>query len=129
MRAQDLVYARLSGVTVLNASGIGFGLSTGDGYARLSLNNNTREPMRVIFGSGQTFDLVITDANGKTVYRWSEGKAFTQALRPGVFPPGETSWVVPLPPPAEALSRPLTIEGSLLTIGGPFKASVTQNLP
>ncbi|MBM3757809.1 MAG: hypothetical protein FJW38_27980 [Acidobacteria bacterium] len=59
-------------------------------------------------------------------YRWSEGKGFTLALRPQDFPPGETSWMVPLPPIVETVVGPFTVEGSLLTVGGVFKAAVPR---
>lgn len=126
MRSQELVYARLSGVTVLNASGIGFGVTRGEGYVRLSLNNNTGKPMRIVFSSGQTLDVIVRDAKGGEVYRWSEGKVFTQALRPQDLPPGETNWVVALPPLVETVAGPFTVEGSLLTVGGVFRAVVPR---
>lgn len=126
MRSQELVYARLSGVTVLNATGIGFGVARGEGYVRLSLNNNTGKPLRIVFASGQTFDVIVRDEKGNIVYRWSEGKGFTQALRPQDFPPGETSWVVALPPLVETLAGPFTVEGSLLTVGGVYRATIPR---
>lgn len=126
MRSQELVYARLSGVTVLNASGIGFGVARGDGYVRLSLNNNTGKTLRIVFSSGQTYDVIVRDGKGNEIYRWSDGKGFTQALRPQDFPPGETSWMVPLPPLVETVAGPFTVEGSLLTVGGVFKAVVPR---
>jgi len=126
MRSQELVYARLSGVTVLNASGIGFGAARGDGYVRLSLNNNTGKPLRIVFSSGFTYDVVVRDGKGNEVYRWSDGKGSTLALRPVDFAPGETSWVVPLPPLVETAAGPFTVEGSLLTVGGVFRATVPR---
>jgi len=33
------------------------------------------------FGSGQTYDFVISDAAGKEVWRWSHDQFFTQVVR------------------------------------------------
>jgi hypothetical protein len=88
------------------------------------LVNSTGQPARVVFLSGQTFDVTVRVAGGAELYRWSAGKGFTSALRPVIFPPGETSWVVPLPPIAETLAGPFVIEASLATIGGQFQATV-----
>lgn len=119
-RTQDLIYARLSGVTVLNASGIGFGVAAGSGYARIFLNNNTNEPMRLNHSGGFLYDLTVKDESGRELYRWTLGKLAPKEPRSTVVPPGETSWVVPLPPLPEAA----TLTGELLTDGMRFQATV-----
>jgi len=119
-RTQDLVYARISGVTVLNASGLGFGVARGKDYARIFLNNNTGAALRLVFRSGQTYDLTIRDADGKVLYRWSDGKAFTLALRGVDLPPGETSWPVPLPDVPGAV----TLTAELAVVGLPFTSTI-----
>ncbi|MBL8238789.1 MAG: hypothetical protein JNM66_15300 [Bryobacterales bacterium] len=119
-RTQDLVYARISGVTVLNASGVGFGVALGNGYARLFLNNNTGAPLRVVFASGQTYELVLRDGAGKEVYRWGEGKGFTQALRGVDLAPGETSWVVEM----RGVAGAETLTAELVTVGPKFTATI-----
>ncbi len=118
-RSQDLVYARISGVTVLNASGLGFGVALAKDYARLFLNNNTGAPLRVIFASGQTFELLLRDGDGKILYRWSDGKAFTQALRGVDVAPGESSWLVGIP----AVDGAETVTAELMTVGQTFSAT------
>lgn len=120
VRTQDLVYAKISGVTVLNAGGLGFGVARGKDYARIFLNNNTGAPLRVVFGGGQTYDLTLRDAEGKVLYRWSDGKAFTLALRAVDLPPGETSWPVALPDVAGAV----TMTAELATVGQRFTATL-----
>ncbi len=120
MRSQDLVYAKISGVTVLNASGLGFGAARASGYVRLFLNNNTGAPIRVVFASGQTFELTLRDENGKILYRWSDGKGFTLALRPVDLPPGETSWPVMLPD----IPGAATLTAELVTLGPRFTATL-----
>lgn len=119
-RSQDLIYAKISGVTVLNASGLGFGVALAKDYARIFLNNNTGAPLRVVFSSGQTFEVLLKDGEGRTVYRWSDGKAFTLALRAVDLPPGETSWPVAIPEIAQA--ETVTVE--LVTVGQRFTSTL-----
>jgi len=119
-RTQDLVYAKISGVTVLNASGLGFGVARSTDHARIFVNNNTGAPLRVVFSSGQTYDLTLRDANGKVLYRWSDGQAFTLALRPVDLPPGETSWPVPL----SNVPGAVTMTGELATVGQRFTSTL-----
>lgn len=124
MREMDLTYARIGGVTVVNASGLGFGLSIqSPSLARIFFNNSTNQPVQLIFSSGQTFEVVIRDGSGRTVYRWSEDKAFTQALRNVALPPGETSWPVQLPT-LDAAKGPYLMEAELVTVGPKFRASL-----
>jgi hypothetical protein len=53
------------------------------------LVNNHAEPKRLQFGSGQQFELTITDEKGQEVYRYSDGKFFTMALIFKDMEPGE----------------------------------------
>ena len=109
-----------SGVTVPNSGGLGFGVARAKDHARIFLNNKTGAPLRVVFAGGQTFDMTLDDAEGKTLYRWSNGKAFTLALRPVDLAPGETSWPVPIPEVAGAVT--LTVE--LTTVGRRFTSTL-----
>lgn len=54
----------------------------------LKIKNEARIPIMAHFNDGQNFDVVIT-RDGKQVYRWSEGYAFTAALRDVEYRPGE----------------------------------------
>ena len=119
-RSSDLIYAKISGVTVLNAGGLGFGVARAKDYVRIFVNNNTGAPRRVIFPSGQTYEVTLHDADGKVLYRWSDGKAFTLAVRAVDLAPGETSWPVPIPQIADAVS--LTVE--LSTVGPGFTSTI-----
>lgn len=113
-RAFDLVYTRMgNGITVISAGETGFGLSVDrsvytanlmppvdlrtsipEVLARISLRHSGPDPLRLVFSSGQTFELLLRNERGDIVYRWSEGMAFTQAIRTVEFPPGEKNWVV-----------------------------------
>lgn len=54
----------------------------------LKIKNEARVPVVLNFNDGQDFDAVIT-RNAKQVYRWSDGKVFTAALRDVEYRPGE----------------------------------------
>ena len=47
----------------------------------LRIVNNTRKMVEIQFPDGQTHDFVVNDSTGKEVWRWSEGRMFTQAMR------------------------------------------------
>ena len=47
----------------------------------LNVRNNTKRMLELRFPNGQTHDFFVLDENGKEVWRWSEGKMFTQALQ------------------------------------------------
>ena len=56
----------------------------------LQVTNATGDSIPLEFTSGQRFDFVVQDAGGQEVWRWSEGRGFTQALGTEHLPPGET---------------------------------------
>ncbi len=47
----------------------------------LKVVNNTKKMVEIHFPDGQTHDFVVSDSTGKEVWRWSEGRMFTQAMR------------------------------------------------
>ncbi len=47
----------------------------------LDVRNNTARMVELQFASGQTHEFVVQDASGKEVWRWSEGRMFTQAMQ------------------------------------------------
>jgi len=47
----------------------------------LSVRNNTSKMLELRFPDGQTHDFVVKDFAGKVVWRWSEGRMFTSAMR------------------------------------------------
>ncbi len=48
--------------------------------AELTLENTSGTPFRIQFNSGQKLDVVIRNEDGKEVWRWSDGRAFTRAI-------------------------------------------------
>ena len=69
----------------------------GDGIptlrAVLTLENTTGTPIELAFSDGQRFEVVIRDQRGEEVWRWSDGKAFTQAAGTIRFE-GMRTWAV-----------------------------------
>ena len=45
------------------------------------VTNETDKSIEVDFGSGQTHDIAVLDSTGREVWRWSEGRLFTSAIR------------------------------------------------
>lgn len=99
-RRYSLIYARIGGVTVLSEKEVTFSLTLDQAVystplmtARLTLRHTQAEPLELVFSSGQTYEIVIRDDQGTVVWRWSDGKAFTEALRRELIPAGERNWV------------------------------------
>ncbi len=47
----------------------------------LNVRNNTSKMVELRFPDGQTHDFVVKDFAGKEVWRWSQGRMFTSAMR------------------------------------------------
>jgi hypothetical protein len=47
----------------------------------LRVTNNTHKMLELRFPDGQTHDFVVKDFAGKEVWRWSQGRMFTSAMR------------------------------------------------
>lgn len=47
----------------------------------LDVSNNTSKMAELRFPSGRTHDFVVLDQTGKEVWRWSNGRMFTQGLQ------------------------------------------------
>lgn len=104
----DLAYARVGGVEIappqvsfrLNLDQAVYRLT--DTFApvtmqvRIDLRNSTATPLPLVFPSGQDFDLLIRDHDGKGVYRWSADKIFVAMVREIAFR-GEKNWFVEVP--------------------------------
>lgn len=105
-RTFELSYARIGGVTVISEPEVSLSLTVdrsvyqiGTGAAATvpsalaRLTFRCTEPVTLTFPSGQTFDLVLRNGDGEVVYRWSDGKMFTQIVRSVTFS-GETNYAV-----------------------------------
>jgi len=63
-----------------------------DGEVRFALlvTNNAEKRMELTFPSGRTHDIVVLDGAGREVWRWSEGRLFTQTLQNRILDANET---------------------------------------
>lgn len=78
----------------------------------LQVTNTTAQPLALDFRSGQRFDFVVEHA-GAEVWRWSEGRMFTQALATESLPAGSTLTYSAPWGPAPAASGEFTVRGIL----------------
>lgn len=67
------------------------------------VTNNTARKLELLFPSGQTHDFAVVDSLGREVWRWSEGRMFTQALTNRLIAPRDSlswkaAWRVEVPP-------------------------------
>jgi hypothetical protein len=47
----------------------------------LNVKNNTTKMLEIRFPDGQTHDFFVKDFTGKVIWRWSEGRMFTSAMK------------------------------------------------
>ncbi|HEY0969477.1 MAG TPA: BsuPI-related putative proteinase inhibitor [Gemmatimonadales bacterium] len=83
-----------AGATVDTTEGLAASLDvrTGDEVEfALRVTNATDRRFELTFPSGQTHDVVVLDAAGREVWRWSEGRMFTQAVQTKLLGSEETA--------------------------------------
>ena len=56
----------------------------------LKVFNNSDQVVNLELASGQRFDFLIRDSNGRLIWRWSDGKSFIQILGLRTLSPGES---------------------------------------
>ena len=58
-------------------------VDTARGNVRFAIEvaNDSRKRVELNFPDGRTHDFVVLDARGKEVWRWSQGRLFTQAMQ------------------------------------------------
>ncbi len=56
----------------------------------LHLTNPTKKSVELEFPSGQEYDFTVVDSAGHEVYRWGNGRLFTQVLQNRLLDGGET---------------------------------------
>jgi len=54
------------------------------------VTNSSAKRVELRFPSGQTHDLVVLDAQGREVWRWSRGRMFTQSMQNKVLGASDT---------------------------------------
>ena len=66
-----------------------YDIMDGNVVFNFELMSHYTEPKKLMFGSGQMFEVSVTDEKGNEVYRFSDGKFFTLALVSKTINPGE----------------------------------------
>ena len=94
----------------------------------LHVTNKSGKRIELRFPSGQTHDFAILDAQGDEVWRWSEGRMFTQALQTRQLGDGETityqdRWS------GAALRGRYTVVATLNSVNHPVEARVEFTAP
>jgi hypothetical protein len=56
----------------------------------LNVTNPSKKSVELAFPSGQQYDFAVEDSTGRVVYRWAQGRMFTQSLQNKVLDGGET---------------------------------------
>jgi len=56
----------------------------------LNVTNASKKNVELSFPSGQQYDFVVLDSLGREVWRWGDGRMFTQALQNKMISHGET---------------------------------------
>ncbi len=56
----------------------------------LEATNKSSAAADLLFGSGQSYDIFITDLHKQEVWRWSQGRVFTMAVREVLLPAGRS---------------------------------------
>jgi hypothetical protein len=98
------------------------------------ITNNAKKKLELVFPNGQTHDLVVLDAAGEEVWRWSADRMFTQALQNRVLGAGDTlAYEVVWTPSADAASTErgstLTALATLLSENHPLEQRTEFSLP
>ncbi|MCL5110730.1 MAG: BsuPI-related putative proteinase inhibitor [Chloroflexi bacterium] len=57
---------------------------------KLTARNAGTTPVTLSFASGQRFDMVVQDATGREIWRWSAGRVFTQVMSSQELAPGQS---------------------------------------
>jgi hypothetical protein len=118
----ELAYARVNGFILLHQPETSFGLSTPSPivegsriFARLTLRNGGKTPLRLNFNSSQQFNLILTEAaSGRVVYNWASDKLFLQALETMEIE-DEQNWTVDFPTPEPLKAGSYILEAFLTT--------------
>ncbi len=94
------------------------------------ITNNAKKRLELVFPRGQTHDLVVIDASGEEVWRWSAGRMFTQALKNRVLDANETiAYEVAWTPQNTNPGSTLTAVATLLSENHPLEQRTEFAVP
>jgi len=93
--------------------------------ARLQLTNCSGKYVQMEFPTTQRIDVVVTDANGRTLSQWSEDRLFeNEPTLVGINPGEHVEYSVTIPTRDWQPGRPVTVKGFFPTLPG-VQAEVT----
>lgn len=102
---------------------------SGDVEFALRVTNATEKRLELSFPDGQTHDVVILDASGREVWRWSRDRMFTSAVQTKLLGAGETTdYTERWTPPADAAGS-FTVIASLRSSNNPVELRHGFTLP
>ncbi|MGQ0640995.1 MAG: BsuPI-related putative proteinase inhibitor [Gemmatimonadaceae bacterium] len=93
------------------------------------ITNNANKKLELVFPSGHTHDVVVVDAAGEEVWRWSTGRMFTQALQNRVLGAGDTLSYEMVWTPTENSGSALTAVATLLSENHPLEQRTEFAIP
>lgn len=89
----------------------------------LEITNRSPETVRLTFSTGQRFDLSLENASGREVWRWSDGRLFTQALGEEVLKPSSGALRFDATIPAPRSQGRYTLHGQITSTNLTLRAS------
>lgn len=109
------------------ASSLGVEVSDQVAFA-FHVTNNAARRIELMFPSGRTHDIVVLDSTGREVWRWSEGRLFTQALQTRTLESSETLTYEAAWTPGEQQGT-FTVVASLLSQNHPLERRIEFAVP
>jgi hypothetical protein len=102
--------------------------ATGDVRFAFHITNHAAKRLELTFPDGLTHDISVVDADGREVWRWSEGRMYTQTLQNRILDADETlSYRAAWRP--ETLHGTFTAVASLRSDNYPLEQRVRFTLP
>jgi hypothetical protein len=90
VRVPDAVEKTVKSRSTSLATKFDVALEGDDVRFELSVVNKTTKSVEVNFTSGQSYDFIVVDSTGREVWRWAEGRIFTQSVQNKLLGKGET---------------------------------------
>lgn len=92
------------------ASSLEVGIASDEVRFTFHVTNTAAAPLELTFPTSQRHDFVVEDLEGRTLWRWSDDRAFLQAVTHATLEPGET-WTM------ESTWEPGAVAGELVATG------------
>lgn len=92
------------------ATSLEVGIAADEVRLTFHVTNVAAAPLELTFPTSQRHDFVVEDLEGRTVWRWSDDRAFLQAVTHATLEPGET-WTM------ESTWEPAERTGELVATG------------